>query len=99
MTGCPASTNGIFYYGLSQTQLPFGDGFQCVSGPPLIRLPVLTTNGGGNAVLLLDYTNPPQPVGQITAGSNWNFQFWYRDGPAGGAGFNLSDALEVQFCP
>jgi hypothetical protein len=37
-------------------------------------------------------------AGQITAGSTWNFQFWFRDPVAGGASFNLSDGLEVTFC-
>jgi hypothetical protein len=36
---------------------------------------------------------------QITAGSTWNFQFWFRDPVAGGASFNLSDGLGVTFCP
>ena len=47
----------------------------------------------------LDYTNPPQAAGQITVGSTWNFQFRYRDPAAGGAYFNLSDGLEITFCP
>ena len=45
----------------------------------------------------LDYTNPPQASGQITVGPTWNFQFRY---PATGAsGVNLSDGLEITFCP
>jgi hypothetical protein len=30
-------------------------------------------------------------------GSAWNVQFWYRNPAAGGTGFNLSDALHVDF--
>ena len=38
--------------------------------------------------------------GAITAGSTWNFQLWYRDPAAGGAGSNLSNGLQVVFaCP
>jgi hypothetical protein len=49
------------------------------------------------AVTTLDYTNPPQASGQITVGPTWNFQFRY---PATGAsGVNLSDGLEITFCP
>jgi hypothetical protein len=33
----------------------------------------------------------------FTPGSSWNFQFWYRDPQAGGARFNLSNALHVDF--
>jgi len=35
----------------------------------------------------------------IQAGEAWRFQFWYRNPAGGGAGFNLSDALLVTFCP
>ena len=38
-------------------------------------------------------------VPQIDAGETWNFQFWYRDPSAGGAGFNFTDALSITFCP
>ncbi len=47
-------------------------------------------------------TNPPAPSGQVTAGSTWNYQFWYRDPPGGGggpAGFNLSNGMSITFCP
>ena len=37
--------------------------------------------------------------GIIVDGMEFNFQFWFRDPPAGGANFNLSDALSIQFCP
>ena len=37
--------------------------------------------------------------GAITAGSTWNFQFWYRDPQGGPNGFNLSDGMRVTFCP
>ena len=33
----------------------------------------------------------------VTAGSTWAFQLWHRDSTA--LGVNLSDALEVTFCP
>jgi hypothetical protein len=37
--------------------------------------------------------------GFIIDGEEFNFQFWFRDPPAGGANFNLSDGLKVVFCP
>jgi hypothetical protein len=46
----------------------------------------------------LDFTNPPSPAAQITAGSTWYFQTWFRDPGFGPAGFNLSNAVEVPFC-
>jgi hypothetical protein len=46
----------------------------------------------------VNYATLP-PGATITAGSTWNFQFWYRNPAAGGAGFNLSDGLSIRFCP
>jgi hypothetical protein len=89
---------GIFYYGPDALQLPFGDGFRCIDGQTF-RLPVVTTDVTGTASYAIDYTNPQEPAGEITALSSWRFQFWYRDPAAGGAGFNLSDAIEATFCP
>jgi Tol biopolymer transport system component len=88
---------GIFYYGPNQVLFTFGNGYRCVGGS-VYRLPPLQADGAGVAMYPLDNTNPPQASGQITGGSTWNFQFWYRD-PGVGASFNLSDALEVYFCP
>ena len=48
---------------------------------------------------LLDNTNPPSAATQITAGSTWNFQAWFRDPAAGGAFFDLSDGLCLTFGP
>jgi hypothetical protein len=96
-TGCPSSKPGLFFFGPNQVQTPFGDGTRCVGGS-LTRLAVVTTDAGGSASQALDYGNLPAGA-QISAGSSWNFQFWYRDpaGP-GGSGFNVSNGLEVLFC-
>ena len=87
----------MFFYGAGQTQQPFGDGFLCVTGP-IFRLAYATTDRTGGALHALDVGSPPDPAGQITIGSTWFFQVWYRD-PAGFWGFNLTDALEATFCP
>ncbi|MFT4541689.1 MAG: hypothetical protein ACI841_003282 [Planctomycetota bacterium] len=93
---------GQFFYGSTQIVLPFGDGQLCVGGQ-LFRLgaPALT-NGTGRLALDLDFTSPPMTTGaaMITAGTSWNFQFWFRDPwEAGGTGFNLSNAATASFCP
>ena len=95
----PANQFGLFYYGPNAIELPYGDGTRCVGGQ-VFRLPVQTIDGGGEVLRQLDLSSPPQLAGQITPGSTWSFQFWYRDplGP-GGAGFNFSDALRASFAP
>ncbi|TDJ66848.1 MAG: VCBS repeat-containing protein [Planctomycetota bacterium] len=93
---------GLFYYGASQNNggagTPFGNGRQCVgaAGAQIYRLPVELASGN---VLshALDFGNPPAPSGQITAGSTWHFQAWFRDPAAGGAFFDLSDGLTITF--
>ena len=88
---------GLFYYGPDQIQFPFGNGFRCVGGT-VGRLDV--QNASANTLShALDVTRPPNAATTITAGTSWNFQCWYRDPAAGGAGFNLSDGLEIAFVP
>jgi hypothetical protein len=43
--------------------------------------------------------NLQDPIYGISGGVTKKFQFWVRDPAAGGANFNLSDALSIQFCP
>lgn len=86
---------GIFYYGPMTMQQVFGNGFRCVGGI-VSRLPV-TLASGNIMVTALDNTDPPNASGQITVGSTFHFQAWFRDPAAGGALFNLSDGLTVTF--
>ncbi|MBL8863189.1 MAG: hypothetical protein JNK02_14430 [Planctomycetes bacterium] len=96
-TGVPPGTSGLFFYGANAVQTPFGNGWRCV-GNPLFRLGVVPANPFGEANLAVNYATLPAN-GQISAGQTWNFQYWYRNPAGGGAGFNLSDALRLQFCP
>jgi hypothetical protein len=95
--GGPPNKFGIFFYGENATQIAFGNGFRCVGGA-LVRLPATQIDDSGNASLTLDFDNLPNN-GPIDAGDIKLFQFWYRDPMAGGAFFNLSDGLRVEFCP
>ena len=93
---------GLFFYGAGQQQLSFGNGWLCIdpAGLGIQRLmPVSQANPWGENQWDLDVNDPPTPNGQITAGSTWNFQYWFRDPMGGGSAFNLSDALDVLFCP
>jgi hypothetical protein len=98
VTGAATTVSGIFFYGPNQTQVPFGDGFLCLSGS-LQRLPVVVTSLAGNASYAIDLTQPTASAAPIVAGETWNFQFWYRDPPGNLAPFNVSDGLNVPFCP
>ncbi|MFT7485801.1 MAG: hypothetical protein ACI9F9_001651, partial [Candidatus Paceibacteria bacterium] len=98
----PANTFGLFFYGAGQTLVVLGDGLRCVdpAGVGIFRLnPAELTNVFGEGYRQVDYNNPPQPAGQITMGSTWYFQYWFRDQSGGPAGFNLSDGLKATFCP
>jgi len=99
--GAAASEFGLFFYGTEQVRLPFGDGLRCVGGAVFRLHPPQTTDGLGFASRRVDFTQPPAASGPgaIAAGSLWNFQFWFRDPAAGGAGFNLSDGLAAIFLP
>ncbi|MFT4541940.1 MAG: choice-of-anchor B domain-containing protein [Planctomycetota bacterium] len=94
----PPTQVGVFFYGPAQSQSSFGNGNLCVTGG-FFRLPVVSVSVLGDIQYNLDLTNPPGMPAQINAGSNWNFQFWYRDPAAGGAAYNLTDGLSVTFCP
>ena len=100
VTAASTSKPGIFYYGPNQIQIPFGDGNRCVGagGTGVFRLPVVFTDSSGEALQDLDLSVAGTLADNIQAGEVWNFQFWFRDPLAGGATFNLSDALEVTFC-
>jgi hypothetical protein len=93
----PPNAAGLFFMGLNETFSTFGNGFRCVGGS-VARFSVIHANTFGDAVQNVDMTVSPA-LGRIVAGSTWKFQFWYRNPLAGGAGFNLSDGLSVDFCP
>ncbi|MCP3918644.1 MAG: hypothetical protein GY711_24120 [bacterium] len=91
----PQGEFGLFFYGADPIQLPLGNGFRCVGGTPLFRLPVQAATG---RVLSHAVDNTQGPAAALLVpGSTWHFQAFYRDPPAGGARFNLSDGLTVTF--
>jgi hypothetical protein len=92
--GLPTSTTGMFYFGPTQASVPFGNGLRCVGGA-LRRLGVQTVTSG-SVQRALDFTQAPGT--DLIPGSTWSFQLWYLDPAGGGAGFNLSNGLEVTFC-
>lgn len=98
--GAPVGQAAQFFYGFNQVALPFGDGLRCVGGS-LHRLSTFTLNSAGEGSQQLDFTQLPASSGpgQIHPDESWNFQCFFRDPIAGGAGSNYSDALSVFFLP
>jgi len=101
-TGLPPNGVGLFFYGTTATQAAFGDGFRCVGGSISRLGPPQNANAQGAVVRVVNYNAAPANAGAglITAGSTRRFQYWYRNiGGPGGTGFNLSDALVLDFKP
>lgn len=93
----PAGSPGLFYYGSGTMRAPFGNGFRCVAGPPITRLPLEFATG---EVLGHSLDNQAgASASQLVPGTTWHFQGWFRDSAAGGAGFDLSNGLSVVFQP
>ena len=102
-TGAAPHSPGLFVYSSSAAEVPFGDGYRCVGtslGDVLRLSPTTITNENGVSMRDLDFTAPPLDAGagQITPGSTWRFQFWYRDVGQSGSGFNSTDGLRIRFC-
>ncbi|MFT5049758.1 MAG: hypothetical protein ACI8QZ_001151 [Chlamydiales bacterium] len=93
----PPGVPGVFFFGVSQISVAFGDGLRCVGGMTFRINPPVFADGGGNVARSVDVGATPF-AGQLLPGSSWNFQFWFRDAAAGGAGFNLTDGLHIDFC-
>ena len=96
----PPNKAGFFFYGRDAVNVPLGNGVRCVGGAQLFRLPVQSSGASGVITRQLDFTQPPLSSGngQIAPGTLWRFQCYYRD-TGYGAGFNLTDATAVPFCP
>lgn len=95
-TRVPLHASGIFFYGTDDAYYPLGDGFVCVGGQ-VGRLSSAPTGPFGFPELPLDLNEMPTHVPPIQAGESRSFQYWFRDIPAGMAGFNYSNAAEVTF--
>lgn len=98
----PADRPVKFLYSSAAVQLPFGDGWMCISPYTGLRRlgPVLSTDAAGIATLPLDFPGSPLVNGTFSGLSTWHFQAWFRDtGVVGGTGINTTNALRVTFCP
>ncbi|HIG85930.1 MAG TPA: hypothetical protein EYQ25_02700 [Planctomycetes bacterium] len=94
----PINQFALFFQGQGRAQTALGHGWLCMASS-FARYGVIQTDSTGSASHALDLTQPPLPGVQIQPGSTWGFQLWYRDPAMGPPGSNLSDALEITFCP
>ena len=83
---------GWFFFGPGRNEAPFGNGVLCVGGT-LHRARFALPQGGVLAARI-DLSDP-RIAALLLPGTCWSFQAWYRDAAAGGAGFNLSDAIRL----
>ncbi len=86
---------GLYFYGSTAIQVPFGDGFRCIGGATTRIQPPAQADVAGRSTRSLDF-GAPYATG-LVPGANLNFQLWYRDPMAGMAGFNLSNGLNTTF--
>lgn len=100
-TQLPASVPGIFFYGDTPQSAPLGEGTLCVrSNPPgPYRLQVQLSSPAGVLQYPFDFAAAAGIPGEVTAGSTWYFQAYYRDVLGGASGFNLSDGIALPFVP
>lgn len=91
---------GLFFQGDNSinggTGIPFGDGLRCCGGN-VVRLQVVVPDANGNAATSVNIS----AGGGVSAGDTRCYQYWYRD-PSGspcGAGFNLSNANQIDWQP
>jgi hypothetical protein len=91
----PVNQFGIFYYGSNEIEVPFGNGIRCVGGG-VNRLPVEQSDNFFNIAHSVNNGQAPHSA-NLTPGSTWKFQCWFRDTVAGGSGFNLSNGKSITF--
>lgn len=93
------SQPGIFIAGPASAQIPFFNGYLCVSPSGLQRFATVNVPASGVVTQGVDLaTSTPGGINAV-AGQPYFYQRWNRDPAAGGAGANFSDGLEVNYLP
>ena len=93
----PTQGIGLFFYGDDQVNIPLSNGIRCV-GTSIVRLtpqPIMAGQSGGFVAnpVFMDVNFA------ITSPGTKYFQFWFRDQQAGDGESNLSQAVQISFCP
>lgn len=87
---------GVFFHGAAQSQVPFGNGFLCLSGNTSRGAVVLAS--GQQSEYEYDNTDTEHSLVPFIGATRY-FQYWFRDPLAGGSLMNLSDALSIVLLP
>ncbi len=87
---------GVFFHARSQTQVPFGNGYLCVTDD-LQRGAVV--HASGQFVSYLYDNSDAEHSLDAYVGTTRNFQYRFRDPAAGGAFFNMSNGVSVAILP
>jgi len=90
---------GIFIAGPTQAQVPFFNGFLCVSPSGLQRFSTVNLPTAGVVSESVDYATSAPGGLNVSAGVPYNFQRWNRDPAGGGASANFSDGYTITFAP
>jgi hypothetical protein len=97
LTSTPVpNQNGVFFHGMNQTQVPFGNGYMCVQGG-ITRGEVVAANNN-SASYSYDNSDTAHSLSAFV-GSSRQFQHWFRDPMGGGSFFNLSTAVSITIQP
>lgn len=102
----PPNSPGRLYMGAALMNAPFGDGNLCAGsgGYGQFRFPVQSASPSGSFAFGPGIAAYGQShfgaLGQITPGSTWHFQGWYRNSHGlCGTGFNTTNTFSVTFTP
>ena len=87
---------GVFFHGVNQAQVSFGNGFLCTTGGLTRGAVILASANVANYVY--DNSDAKHSFSAF-ANSTRNFQYWFRDPMGGGAAFNTSNAVSVPLLP
>ncbi len=96
VSGLPPSQPGWMLYGLYTDDVPFGNGQLCIGGAKWIMART-TSDVQGRVRLDIESQAEEEDFRWLHYYGTWYMQYLYRDPLAGGAAFNLSDALQVSW--
>ncbi len=100
-SGVPPNTPAFFFYSWYESAEPFVNGLLCVESLDvgLYRFNLTFSNENGELEQVVDHASSNSMMSDISVGSTWKFQAWYRDVSAGGAMSNTTNGLSVHFTP